>query len=157
MATVVGIREEGKLVNMQTEHSETFLMKTEGQDIASGYPTLREAIQRTSPTLVRLSQLTAKPRIWPRGGETGQEEDRMVPSNLSPPGSTSRIEEPPSLREMARSPQRRIYGTQKWRTCLHGYTAKTDPSGVYHARLHPSSQKGEWNEILLPRSQRGGQ
>ena len=54
-ATVVGIREEGKLVNMQTEHSETFLMKTEGQDITSGYPTLREAIQRTSLTLVRLS------------------------------------------------------------------------------------------------------
>jgi len=57
-ATVVGIREEGKLVNMQTENGETFLMKTEGQDITSGYPTLREAIQRTSPTLVRLSQLT---------------------------------------------------------------------------------------------------
>jgi len=54
----VEIREEGKWVNMQTEHGETFLMKTEGQDISSGYPTLREAIQRTSPTLVRLSQLT---------------------------------------------------------------------------------------------------
>ena len=36
-AKVVGIREEGKLVEMQTEHSETFLMKTEGQDITSGY------------------------------------------------------------------------------------------------------------------------
>ena len=48
-ATVVEIREEGKWVNMQTEHGETFLMKTEGQDISSGYPTLREAIQRTSP------------------------------------------------------------------------------------------------------------
>jgi len=50
-ATVVGIREEGKRVNMQTEHGETFLMKAEGQDITSGYPTLREAIQSTSPTL----------------------------------------------------------------------------------------------------------
>jgi len=59
-ATVVGIREEGKLVNMQTEHGETFLMKTEGQDIALGYTTLREAIQRTSPTLVRLSQQTSQ-------------------------------------------------------------------------------------------------
>jgi len=58
MATVVGIREEGKLVNMQTEHGETFLMKTEGQDITSGYPDICEAIQRTSLTLVRLSQLT---------------------------------------------------------------------------------------------------
>jgi hypothetical protein len=57
-AKVVGITEEGKLVKIQTEHGETFLMKTEGQDITSGYPTLREAIQRTSPTLVRLSQLT---------------------------------------------------------------------------------------------------
>ena len=63
-AKVVGIREEGKLVKMQTEHGETFLMKTEGQDITSGYPTLREAIQRTSPTLVRLSQLTEPNRIY---------------------------------------------------------------------------------------------
>jgi len=60
----VGIREEGKLVKMQTEHGETFLMKTEGQDIISGYPTLREAIQRTSPTLVRLSQLTEANRVY---------------------------------------------------------------------------------------------
>ena len=62
-ATVVGIREEGKLVKMQTEHGEIFLMKTEGQDINSGYPTLREAIQRTSPILVRLSQLTEPNRV----------------------------------------------------------------------------------------------
>jgi len=39
-------------------------MKTEGQDITSGYPTLREAIQRTSPTLVRLSQLTEPNRVY---------------------------------------------------------------------------------------------
>jgi len=63
-ATVVEIREEGKWVNMQTEYGETFLMKTEGQDITSGYPTLREAIQRTSPTLVRLSQLTEPNRVY---------------------------------------------------------------------------------------------
>ena len=63
-ATVVEIREEGKWVNMQTEHGETFLIKTEGQDITSGYPTLREAIQRTSPTLVRLSQLTEPNRVY---------------------------------------------------------------------------------------------
>jgi len=53
-ARVVGIREEGKLVKMQADHGETFIMKTEGQDTTSGYPTLREAIQRTSPTLVQL-------------------------------------------------------------------------------------------------------
>ena len=63
-AKVVEIREEGKLVNMQTEHGETFIMKTEGQDTTSGYLTLREAIQRTSPTLVRLSQLTEPNRIY---------------------------------------------------------------------------------------------
>ena len=63
-ATVVWIREEGKLVKMQTEHGETFLMQTEGQDTTSGYPTLREAIQRTSPTLVRLSQLTESNRVY---------------------------------------------------------------------------------------------
>jgi len=63
-ATVVGIREEGKLVKMQTEHGETFLMKTEGQDITSGYPTFREAIERTSPTLVRLLQLTKPSRVY---------------------------------------------------------------------------------------------
>jgi len=39
-------------------------MKTEGQDITSGYPTVREAIQRTSPTLVRLSQLTEQNRVY---------------------------------------------------------------------------------------------
>jgi len=33
------------------------MMKTEGQDTTTGYPTLREAIQRSSPTLVQLSQL----------------------------------------------------------------------------------------------------
>jgi len=64
LAKVVGIREEGKLVKMQTEHGETFLMETEGQDTTSGFPTLREAIQRTSPTLVRLSQLTEPNRIY---------------------------------------------------------------------------------------------
>ena len=46
-ARVVEIRTEGKLVEMQTENGKTFIMKTEGQDTTSGYPTLREAIQRT--------------------------------------------------------------------------------------------------------------
>jgi len=63
-ATVVRIREEGKLVNLQTEHGETFQMKTEGQDVTSGYPTLREAIQRTSPTLVWLSQPIEPNRVY---------------------------------------------------------------------------------------------
>jgi len=54
----VEIRDEGKLVRMRTENGETFMMETEGQDTTTGCPTLREAIQRTSPALVRLSQLT---------------------------------------------------------------------------------------------------
>ena len=45
-------------------------MKTEGQDITSGYPTLREAIQRTFPTLVRLSQLTEPNRVYGLRGQT---------------------------------------------------------------------------------------
>ena len=63
-AQVVGTREEVKIVEMQTVHGETFIMKTEGQDTTSGYPTLREAIQRTSPTLVRISQLTEPNRVY---------------------------------------------------------------------------------------------
>jgi len=49
---------------MRTENGDTFMMKTEGQDTTTGYPTLREAIQRSSPTLVRLSQLTEPNRIY---------------------------------------------------------------------------------------------
>ena len=51
-------------------------MKTEGQDITSGYPTLREAIQRTSPTLVRLSQLTEPNRVY--GLEEGKQGKRKI-------------------------------------------------------------------------------
>ena len=51
-ATVVEAKDEGKLVKMRTENGDTFMMKTEGLDTTIGYPTLREAIQRSSPTLV---------------------------------------------------------------------------------------------------------
>jgi len=57
-AKVVEEKDEGKLVKMRTENGDTFMMKTVGQDTTTGYPTLQEAIHRTSPTLVRLSQLT---------------------------------------------------------------------------------------------------
>jgi len=63
-ATVVESQEEGKLDKMRTENGDTFMMKTEVQDTTTGYPTLREAIQRSSPTLVRLSQLTEPNRIY---------------------------------------------------------------------------------------------
>jgi len=63
-ATVVEAKEEGKLVKMRTVNGDSFMMKTEGQDTTTGYPTLREAIQRSSPTLVRLSQLTEPNRTY---------------------------------------------------------------------------------------------
>jgi len=63
-STVVETKEEGKLVKMRTGNGDTFMMKTEGQDTTTGYPTLREAIQRSSPTLVRISQLTEPNRIY---------------------------------------------------------------------------------------------
>jgi len=63
-AKVVEVKDEGKLVKMRTDNGDTFMMKTEGQDTTTGYPTLREAIKRTSPTLVRLSQLTEPNRIY---------------------------------------------------------------------------------------------
>jgi len=62
-AKVIEVKDEGKLVTMQTDTGDTFMMKTEGQDATTGYPTLREAIERTFPTLVRLSQLTEADRI----------------------------------------------------------------------------------------------
>jgi len=43
---------------MRTENGDTFMMKTEGQDTTTGYPTLRKAIKRCFPTIVRLLQLT---------------------------------------------------------------------------------------------------
>jgi len=64
-AKVVEVSPEGKLVTMRTDGGDTFRMKIAGQDTTtgSGYPTLREAIQRTFPTLARLSQLTEPDRI----------------------------------------------------------------------------------------------
>ena len=58
---------------------------------------------------------------------------------------------------MGRCPRRRINGTQKWRTGLPGYSAETNPGGLYLVRLNSSYPKRERNKILLPRSKRGGQ
>jgi len=66
-----GSQRGGKIVHMRAENGEAFHMKAEGQDTTSGYPTLREAIQRTSPTLVRMSQLTEPNRVY------GTEEKRQ--------------------------------------------------------------------------------
>ena len=70
----------------------------------------------------------------------------MFPSNLSPPGPTTGIEEPPSLREMGRSPRRRIYGTEKWRTG----TAKTDQGGVSTLDSIPRLKKGSGTRFYCP-------
>jgi len=63
-AKVVEVSAEGKLVTMRTDRGDIFRIKTEGQDTTTGYPTLREAIQRTLPTLVRLLQLTEPDRMY---------------------------------------------------------------------------------------------
>jgi len=63
-AKVDKVTADGKQVTMRTDEGDTFMMKTEGQDTSIGYLTLREAIQRTLPTLVRLSQLTEPDRIY---------------------------------------------------------------------------------------------
>jgi len=55
---------EGKIVTMQFEEGDSFMMKTKGQNTTTGYPTLREAIQRTFPTLVRISQRIELDRIY---------------------------------------------------------------------------------------------
>jgi len=64
---------EEKTVTMQFEEGDSFIMKMEGQDTTTGYPTLREAIQPTLPTLVRISQLTELDRIY---GKEDQEKGR---------------------------------------------------------------------------------
>jgi len=64
---------EGKTVPMRFEEGDSFIMKTEGQDTTTGHPTLREAIQRTFPTLVRISQLIEPDRIY---GTEDQEKGR---------------------------------------------------------------------------------
>ena len=100
-AKVVGIREDGKQVKMQTENGETFIMKTEGQDTTTGYPTLHEAnptnLSHPSPNI---ATNRAKPYIWNRGEKTGQEKDRMGPSDISPPSLSTGVKEQPSPREM---------------------------------------------------------
>jgi len=72
-AQTMEVLAEGKQVTMQFEGGETFMMKTEGQDTTTGYPSLREAIKRTFPTLVRLLQLTETDRIY---GKECQEKGR---------------------------------------------------------------------------------
>jgi len=48
-AKAVEVTTEGKLITMRTEGGETFMMKTEGQDTTTGYPTLRQTIQPSLP------------------------------------------------------------------------------------------------------------
>jgi len=75
-AQVVEVNDEGRLATMRTDTGDIFMMKTEGQDTTTGYPTLREAIQRTFPTLVRLSQLTEPNRIY--GTDESNKDKRKI-------------------------------------------------------------------------------
>jgi len=52
-AKTIEVSGEGKPATMRFEGGDTFTMKTEGEATTTGYPTLREAIPRTFPTLVR--------------------------------------------------------------------------------------------------------
>jgi len=61
---------------MRFEGGDTFTMKAEGQDTTTGYPTLREAIERIFRTLVRLSQLTEPDRIY--GTENTEKGKRKI-------------------------------------------------------------------------------
>jgi len=60
LAQTMEVSAEGKSVTMRFEGGDTFTMKTE----TTGYPILREVIQRTFPTIVRISQLTELDRIY---------------------------------------------------------------------------------------------
>jgi len=66
------------------------MMKTECQDTNTGYPTLREAINLPNPSLI-IAANRAQPHIWNRGKDTGQEKDRMGPSDIPPPSSTTGV------------------------------------------------------------------
>jgi len=63
----------GKKSNMRFEEGDSFIMRMEGQDTTTGYPALREAIQRTFPILVRISQFTEPDHIY---GKEDQEKGR---------------------------------------------------------------------------------
>jgi len=65
-ATVVEAQEESKLVKMRAENGDTFMMKTEGQDTTTGYPTLREAITIFSHSSPTIAANRAKSHIWHR-------------------------------------------------------------------------------------------
>ena len=80
-------------VMIDTQHSIHIQLNNE-QKWAKVHPTY---LSHLSPNI---ATNRVKPYIWLGGEKTGQEKDRMVPSKISPPSSTSGIEEPPSLREM---------------------------------------------------------
>jgi len=154
----VEIREEGKWVNTQTEHGETFLMKTEGQDIISGYSTLREAIQRTSPTLVRQSQLTEPNRVY--GIEEGKQGKREIGWSQAIYPLRARLPELKShllLEKWDEALEDEFMELKSGEQAFMATRPKLIQAGYTTLDFIPRLKKKEWNEILLPRSQRGGQ
>ena len=154
-AQTMEVLEEGKLVIMRFEEGNTFKMKTEDQDTTTGYQTLREAIQRTFPTLVRLSQLTEPDRIY--GTENREKGKRKIGWAQAIYPLQARLQE---LKTIHLSPEKwddtfeQINRTQKQRADLYGYPTKTDRSRVHNTRLNPSHPERERDQVLLPRSKR---
>jgi len=60
-AKVTEMCSDGRKVAICEEGGEPLQINTEGHDTSSGLSTLKEAIQRTFPTLTRLCQLTEDP------------------------------------------------------------------------------------------------
>ena len=89
-AKVVEIQDAGKLVQMQTENGDTFMMKTEGprHNHRIPYPPRGHPTNLSHPSLT-IAANRAQPHIWNRGEETRQEKDRTGPSDIPPPSSTT--------------------------------------------------------------------
>ena len=145
-ATVVEIREEGKWVNMQTEHGETFIMKTEGQDITSGYPTLREAIQRTPPTLVRISQLTEPNRLY--GLEEGKQGKREIGWSQAIYSLRARLQELKSHLLLQKGDEALEDEFMELKVGEQAFMA-TRPKLIHHARFHRPVTGDVWGPCQM--------
>jgi len=131
------------------------MMETEGQDITTGYPTLREANQRTSPTLVRLSQLTEPNHIY--GTDARKLGKRKTGWAQTTYPIRARLQELKTINLLL----------EKWNDALedklielkNGEQAfmsnrpRLNPSGI-HNTLNHSHPVREWNKVLLPGSKR---
>ena len=118
---------EGKLVTMRFEGGDTVMMKTAGQDTTTGNPTLREAIQRIFPTLVRISQLSEPDRVYDI--ESRQKVRKKIEWAQAVYPLRARLQE---LKEANPHPGRQEdtpedkLRSQEWRASLHGCQTKAN-------------------------------